>query len=168
MSTEDLLRYLAEQKDVNAMLALRKHALRYGDTLLQDYTKEVAQRQIESLEKELLFWKDIAGIPIEGVGPALILLSYGRYKIQAIKAVRSITGFGLRESKELVDNSPAVIVRNISLSTTVERVLKEFGREKFTDIEVVWDNPERIEKERGLRIRHGFAVPSISERSSAG
>ncbi len=36
----------------------------------------------------------------------VILTSAGAQKIQAIKAVRSITNLGLKEAKELVDNAP--------------------------------------------------------------
>ena len=36
----------------------------------------------------------------------VILASIGQEKIKVIKAVREITGLGLKEAKELVDNSP--------------------------------------------------------------
>lgn len=39
----------------------------------------------------------------------VVLTSVGQQKIQVIKAVKEITGKGLKESKELVDKLPAVI-----------------------------------------------------------
>ena len=44
----------------------------------------------------------------------VILSEVGEKKIDVIKAVRSITGLGLKESKSLVDNIPSVIKKNIS------------------------------------------------------
>jgi len=37
----------------------------------------------------------------------VILTGYGENKVAAIKAVRSITGLGLKEAKELVENAPS-------------------------------------------------------------
>ena len=39
----------------------------------------------------------------------VVLTSVGQQKIQVIKAVKEITGKGLKEAKELVDKLPAVI-----------------------------------------------------------
>ena len=44
----------------------------------------------------------------------LVLLSFGDKKIQTIKAVRSITGLGLKESKELVESAPVILKTGIS------------------------------------------------------
>ncbi|OPX54721.1 LSU ribosomal protein L12P [Oceanospirillum multiglobuliferum] len=39
----------------------------------------------------------------------VVLSSAGDKKVNVIKAVRAITGLGLKEAKELVDNAPSVI-----------------------------------------------------------
>jgi large subunit ribosomal protein L7/L12 len=39
----------------------------------------------------------------------VILTSFGANKIAVIKEVRSITGLGLKEAKELVDNAPGAV-----------------------------------------------------------
>ncbi|OKL35935.1 50S ribosomal protein L7/L12 [Domibacillus mangrovi] len=44
----------------------------------------------------------------------LILASAGDQKIKVIKAVREITGLGLKEAKELVDNTPKAIKEGIA------------------------------------------------------
>lgn len=44
----------------------------------------------------------------------VILKSWGDKKIPIIQAVRSITGLGLRESRDLVVKIPATIVKNVS------------------------------------------------------
>ena len=44
----------------------------------------------------------------------VVLTSAGQQKIQVIKAVKEITGKGLKECKELVDKLPAVIKEGVS------------------------------------------------------
>ncbi|MDQ0272565.1 50S ribosomal protein L7/L12 [Cytobacillus purgationiresistens] len=44
----------------------------------------------------------------------VILTSAGDQKIKVIKAVREITGLGLKEAKEVVDNTPKAIKEGIS------------------------------------------------------
>lgn len=44
----------------------------------------------------------------------LILAAAGDQKIKVIKAVREITGLGLKEAKELVDNTPKAIKEGIA------------------------------------------------------
>ncbi len=43
-----------------------------------------------------------------------VLASIGDKKIEVIKAVRELTGLGLKEAKELVDNAPKPIKENVS------------------------------------------------------
>ena len=42
------------------------------------------------------------------------LVSAGASKVKVIKAVREITGLGLKEAKELVDNAPKVVKEAVS------------------------------------------------------
>ncbi|NQD68050.1 50S ribosomal protein L7/L12 [Bacillus haikouensis] len=44
----------------------------------------------------------------------VVLESAGSQKIKVIKAVREITGLGLKEAKELVDNTPKALKEGIS------------------------------------------------------
>ncbi len=44
----------------------------------------------------------------------VILTAAGSSKIQVIKAVREVTGLGLKEAKELVDNAPKAVKEKIS------------------------------------------------------
>ncbi|MCZ6787304.1 MAG: 50S ribosomal protein L7/L12 [Planctomycetota bacterium] len=43
----------------------------------------------------------------------VILLTFGEKKIQVIKEVRSITGLGLKEAKELVESAPGPIKEGV-------------------------------------------------------
>ena len=44
----------------------------------------------------------------------VILLSQGDKKIQVIKEVRALTGLGLKEAKDLVDNAPKPVKEGVS------------------------------------------------------
>ncbi len=59
----------------------------------------------------------------------VILQEAGASKISAIKAVREITGLGLKEAKEMVDNAPKAIKENVSKeeADAVADKLKEAG-----------------------------------------
>ncbi len=59
----------------------------------------------------------------------VILNSAGASKINVIKAVREITGLGLKEAKELVDSAPKPIKEKVSKeeADTVKAKLEEAG-----------------------------------------
>ncbi len=48
------------------------------------------------------------------------LVSAGASKVKVIKAVREITGLGLKEAKELVDNAPKVLKEGVSKAEAEE------------------------------------------------
>ncbi|MFS0644890.1 50S ribosomal protein L7/L12 [Siminovitchia sp. 179-K 8D1 HS] len=61
----------------------------------------------------------------------VILASAGAQKIKVIKAVREVTGLGLKEAKELVDNAPKPIKEGASKEEAEElkAKLEEVGAE---------------------------------------
>ena len=62
----------------------------------------------------------------------VILVSPGQAKLQMVKAVKELTGLGLKEAKELVDKAPnAVIKEKVSKSEAeqVKAALEEAGGE---------------------------------------
>ena len=60
----------------------------------------------------------VAAAPVEEVaGPSevnVILTSAGSAKLGVIKLVREVTGLGLKEAKDLVDNAPKAIKEKVS------------------------------------------------------
>ncbi|GKV55127.1 MULTISPECIES: 50S ribosomal protein L7/L12 [Sporosarcina] len=54
----------------------------------------------------------------------VILASAGAEKIKVIKAVREITGLGLKEAKELVDNAPKPLKEGVSKEEAEEMKAK--------------------------------------------
>ena len=63
-----------------------------------------------------------------------MLTSPGQKKIQVIKVIKEITGKGLKECKELVDNLPAVIKENAGADEAAS--LKEKLEEAGADVEL--------------------------------
>ena len=59
----------------------------------------------------------------------VVLASPGDQKIKVIKAVREITGLGLKEAKELVDNTPKAVKEGVSKAEAeeVKAKLEEVG-----------------------------------------
>jgi large subunit ribosomal protein L7/L12 len=57
------------------------------------------------------------------------LTAVGEKKIQVIKVIREITGLGLKEAKDLVDNAPNPIKENVSReeATSIQNKLREVG-----------------------------------------
>ncbi|WP_432362195.1 50S ribosomal protein L7/L12 [Sporosarcina sp. UB5] len=54
----------------------------------------------------------------------VVLASAGDQKIKVIKVVREITGLGLKEAKELVDNAPKAIKEGVSKEEAEEMKAK--------------------------------------------
>jgi large subunit ribosomal protein L7/L12 len=59
----------------------------------------------------------------------VVLLEAGASKINVIKAVREITGLGLKEAKDVVDNAPRAIKEKVGKeeADTVKAKLEEAG-----------------------------------------
>lgn len=81
----------------------------------------------------------VAAAPAAGAAPAaeektefdVVLKSIGGNKIAVIKAVREITGLGLKEAKEVVDNAPKAIKEGVSKddADAMSKKLTEAGAE---------------------------------------
>jgi large subunit ribosomal protein L7/L12 len=59
----------------------------------------------------------------------VILKEFGEKKIQVIKEVKSITGLGLKEAKELVDSLPKTVKEGLSKedAETLQKQLEAVG-----------------------------------------
>ena len=59
----------------------------------------------------------------------VIITSAGQKKVNAIKAVRAITGLGLKEAKAVVDNAPSAVKEGVSKDEAeeVKKQLEEAG-----------------------------------------
>ena len=61
----------------------------------------------------------------------VILKSFGAKKLDVIKAVREITGLGLKEAKEMVEGAPKAVKEGVSKdeAETVKKALEDAGAE---------------------------------------
>ena len=61
----------------------------------------------------------------------VILASFGAKKLDVIKAVREITGLGLKEAKEMVEGAPKTVKEGVSKdeAETVKKALEDAGAE---------------------------------------
>lgn len=59
----------------------------------------------------------------------VVLASFGENKVGVIKAIRSVTGLGLKEAKDLVESAPAVVKEGVSRdeAESVKSSLEEAG-----------------------------------------
>lgn len=59
----------------------------------------------------------------------VVLTSFGEKKVNAIKVVRSVTGLGLKEAKELVDSAPSTVKEGASKDEAedIKKQLEEAG-----------------------------------------
>ncbi|MFP5411297.1 MAG: 50S ribosomal protein L7/L12, partial [Gammaproteobacteria bacterium] len=57
---------------------------------------------------------DAAEAPEEQTEFNVILANSGEKKVNVIKAVRTLTGLGLKEAKDLVDGAPATVKEGVS------------------------------------------------------
>jgi large subunit ribosomal protein L7/L12 len=59
----------------------------------------------------------------------VIMTKSGENKINVIKAIRTITGLGLKEAKDLAETSPAVIKEGVNKATAadIKKQLEEAG-----------------------------------------
>src|ERR1700704_3597837 len=70
-----------------------------------------------------------AEAPEEQTEFTVTLTAVGDSKINVIKAVREITGLGLKEAKDLVDASPKAVLENVSKeeAASIAQKLKDAG-----------------------------------------
>lgn len=119
---------------------------------VKDFLKNMPTHEMLSLVKEL---EDEWGVsaaapavamaaPAAGSGDgavddapksvSVVLASIGDKKIQVIKAVRELTGLGLKEAKELVDNAPKPLKEGIDPAEAEE--LKKKIEEAGATVEI--------------------------------
>ena len=113
-----------------------------------EYLSGLTVMQLVDLTKTLEEKWDVKAAPVAMAGPAMaadgpaaqeeeqteftvVLKSFGEKKIQVIKAVREITGLGLKDAKDLVDGAPKDVKADISKAEAEEIAtkLKDAGAE---------------------------------------
>ena len=98
-------------------------------TQILDLVKELTILELADLVKALEEEFGVSAMPVAVAGPAagaeaapveektefdVILKDFGAKKLDVIKAVRSITGLGLKEAKDLVEGAPSKVKEGVS------------------------------------------------------
>lgn len=97
---------------------------------------------VKMMEDEFGVSAAVAAAPVAAAGaPAeaaeektefdVILKSFGSNKVSVIKAVRGITGLGLKEAKELVESAPGAVKEGVDKGEAekIQKELTEAGAE---------------------------------------
>jgi large subunit ribosomal protein L7/L12 len=74
---------------------------------------------------------EAAAAPVEKTSFNVVLKSAGASKLNVVKAVKDLTGLGLKEAKELVDGAPKNVKEGVSKGEAedIANKLKEAGAE---------------------------------------
>ena len=115
-------------------------------TQILDLVKELTIIELNDLVKALEEEFGVSAAPVAAVAVAggaaapaaeektefdVILKAAGAKKLDVIKAVRGITGLGLKEAKDLVEGAPKTVKEGVSKdeATKIEEELKAAGAE---------------------------------------
>ena len=73
----------------------------------------------------------VAAAPAEKTSFDVVLANAGQAKLQVVKAVKDITGLGLKEAKDLVDGAPKTVKEGVSKEEAeqIKSQLEEAGAE---------------------------------------
>ncbi len=94
---------------------------------------------IEAMEKKFNVTAAVAvAAPVAGVAAAAVeektefnvtMTSFGANKVGVIKTIRSITGLGLKEAKDLVEGTPALVKEGVAKQEAddIKKQLEEAG-----------------------------------------
>ncbi len=108
-------------------------------TQVIEWIKSLSVLELNDLVKtiEETFGVSAAAATVVAAGPAaaeevvektefdVVLKEIGPEKIKVIKTVRELTGLGLKEAKEVVDNAPKAIKEGVS-KEDAEKIVEEF------------------------------------------
>ena len=78
----------------------------------------------------------------------VVLTSFGGNKVAVIKAVRAITGLGLKEAKDAVEGAPSTIKEGVSKDEAeeVKKQLEEAGARSSSSKQLACRQPRLVEK----------------------
>ena len=111
-------------------------------TALLDQIKELTILELSELVKELEAEFGVSAAPVAvAAGPAAAapveektefdveLTSFGAKKLDVIKVVRSITGLGLKEAKDMVEGAPKIVKEGLSKADAedIKKQLEDAG-----------------------------------------
>jgi large subunit ribosomal protein L7/L12 len=115
LSNEDILNAIAEMSVMDVVELVSAMETKFGVSAAAVAAAPAAAGDEAAVEEKTEF--------------DVVLASIGEKKVNVIKAVRAITGLGLKEAKELVDGAPSTIKEAASASDAedAKKQLEEAG-----------------------------------------
>lgn len=116
LKKEEILDAISEMSVMDVMQLVSMMEKKFGisaDALVSATTTATADQLVQPEQTEF----------------KVMLKSVGNNKIPVIKVVRSITGLGLKEAKELVESAPVILKESVSKSDSdsIKKKLEEVG-----------------------------------------
>ncbi|MCB9230467.1 MAG: 50S ribosomal protein L7/L12 [Bacteroidia bacterium] len=108
-----------------------KEVKELGDILKNEYGIEPAAAAVAVATTGGGSSDDDGAAPVEQTEFDVILKSAGGAKLNVVKAVKTLTGLGLKESKDLVDAAPTVVKEKVAKdeAEALKAALEEAGAE---------------------------------------
>ncbi len=112
LSNEEIIEAIADKSLMEVMELVKAMEDKFGVSAAAPVAMAAAPAAAAAAEEKTEF--------------TVVLKSYGERKVEVIKAVRALTGLGLKEAKELVESAPKEIKEDIAkdeaekIKTTLE------------------------------------------------
>ncbi len=112
LSNEEIIEAIADKSLMEVMELVKAMEDKFGVSAAAPVAMAAAPAAAAAVEEKTEF--------------TVVLKSYGERKVEVIKAVRALTGLGLKEAKELVESAPKEIKEDIGkdeaekIKTTIE------------------------------------------------
>ncbi|OGT60012.1 MAG: 50S ribosomal protein L7/L12 [Gammaproteobacteria bacterium RIFCSPHIGHO2_12_FULL_45_12] len=115
VSKEDILEAISEMSVMNVVELIKAMEDKFGVTAASAVAVAAPAAAAAAVEEKTEF--------------NVILASIGENKINVIKAVREITGLGLKEAKDLVEAAPKAVKEGVAkaLSDEIKKKLEDAG-----------------------------------------
>jgi large subunit ribosomal protein L7/L12 len=115
LSHEEILNAIAEMSVMDVVALVEAMEEKFGVSAAAAVAAAPAAAAAEAVEEQTEF--------------DVILTGFGEKKVNVIKAVRELTGLGLKEAKEMVDGAPSTIKESASKAEAEEakKKLEEAG-----------------------------------------
>jgi large subunit ribosomal protein L7/L12 len=115
LSHEEILNAIAEMSVMDVVALVEAMEEKFGVSAAAAVAAAPAAAAAEAVEEQTEF--------------DVILTGFGEKKVNVIKAVRELTGLGLKEAKEMVDGAPSTIKESASKAESEEakKKLEEAG-----------------------------------------
>ncbi|CAL4042070.1 50S ribosomal protein L7/L12 [Buchnera aphidicola] len=117
INKEQILEAIAEMSVKNVIELVSAMEEKFGVAAASINSNTITKQDVESAEEKTEF--------------NVFLKNIGKNKVSVIKAVRSTTGLGLKEAKDLVESAPTLVKENINKdeATSLKKILEDAGAE---------------------------------------